>query len=153
MIGCVIWTREEPYPPRRIGKCAFYQGNPVYVFNQPTLYRRLQAYGVAETVLVEMIREDVRQIHYLVGAETYIADRDQVIAEGIRETGAGRRGYVYWPLKRWRVMDTTIPYPWVSETNIVTLPWRVDAPELADWKARVLAAQPRPPLQLSLLPA
>jgi hypothetical protein len=154
MIGSVLWTKEPGCPARRIGKCVpipLNGGAPGYIFDNPALYKRLNAYGVSETVLVEMIRSDVRQLHYIVGSNTLIADRDAVIEHGFRDTMLGARGgYIYYPVKRWTVHPGRIGYPWVSESNRLDLDWRIDAEEIAMWRRRLIAARPVEPRQMAL---
>jgi hypothetical protein len=151
IIGRVLWTQEHPFPPRRIGKCVTYMSTPVYVYDQPVIFHKLQAFGVSETVLVEMIRDGVQLIHYVFGSDTYMAQRDEVLTRSQLDTAMGaRKGYLYLPLRRWQVHPGKLAYAWVQESQRVDLPWRIDAPELADWKARIVAARPVEPRQMGL---
>ena len=155
IIGRVLWTQEPPFPPRRIGKCVPLQnGEAAYIYDSPALYKRLNAYGVSETVLVEMLRDDVRWIHYHVdnGFRVLVAERDAVIEHGFRDNMLNARGgYLYYPVRAWTVQNGPVNHgSWIKESNRVDLPWRIDAPELADWKARIVAARPVPAMQMSL---
>ena len=153
MIGRVLWVQEPPFPARRIGKCCPCPEGMAYQYDDPAHYRLLDAYGIAETVLVEMLRADVRIILYRIDGWWRQADRDAVIADGIRDRRPGARGgYLYWPRTAWKQTGHSghLTSPWVSESSRITLPWRVDAPELRDWRARILAARPVAPAQLSM---
>ena len=149
--GRILWCHEPSFPARRIGKIVPYLDNLVYVYDQPAVYRRLQAYGVAETVLVEMLRGDVRLVHYIVDGDTYMTQRDDVLAQGVWDTAWGaRKGYVYMPLKCWQIHRGRLSYPWVPETQRLELPWVVEAPELAMWRRKLEAARPKEPMQMGL---
>lgn len=158
--GKVIWTREPAAPARRIGKVVPFghsaaqagQGPLAYVFDNPTRYARLNAYGISETVLVELIREQVGHIHYIVGPDTYATILNHLLENAIVDTMPGaRRGYLYLPLKFWHVYNRHFEYPWVSPDKRVDLPWRIDAPEVADWRRRLWAAKrEREPMQMGL---
>lgn len=147
----VIWTREPQCPPRRIGKLVTYGGAPVYNFDGVTIYRRIQALGVAECILVLMLRENVREIHYTIGTATYTAQRDDVIESGFRyEPPGARLGYFYLGLKHWSVDEKWRTYPWVSDAQRIDLPWVVNAEEIVMARARIVAARPVAPVQIGL---
>lgn len=147
----VIWTREPGCPPRRIGKVVSYGGLPVYNFDGVTIYRRLQAIGVSECILVLMLREAVREIHYTIGTATYVARCDDVLEHGFRnEMNGSRPGYLYLGLRHWTIDEKWRSYPWLPETMRIDLPWVVNAEEIVVAKARLLAARPVGPAQFSM---
>jgi len=149
MIG-IVWATEPPFPAKQLGKIVPHAGQLVYVFDGAAIYNRLQAIGVSETVLVYMLQNDVQAIHYTIAGRNYVTSRDEVIEYGFRDSVPGtRKGYLYLGLKRWSIQPS-MSYPWLSAKQRVDLPWRIDAPELADWKARIVAARPVPAMQIGL---
>jgi hypothetical protein len=150
-MGGVIWTREPGCPPRRIGKLVNYGGKLVYNFDGVTIYRRLQALGIADCVLALMVRENVREVHYTIGSATYTAKLDDVLEHGFRNTMDGSRlGYMYLGLKHWTIDEQRRSYPWVGEDTRINLEWVVNPPEIVMAKARIVAARPVEPRQMGL---
>ncbi len=147
----VIYTKEPGLPPRRIGKLVMYGGALVYNFDGVTIYRKIQAIGVAECILVLMLRENVREVHYTIGTATYIAKRDDVIEQSFRYDPPGARlGYFYLGLKHWTVDEKWRSYAWVPDSQRIDLEWVVDAPAIAQARARILAARPKPAVQMEM---
>ncbi len=148
MIGIVIAT-EPPFPPKQLGKIVPHEGGLAYVFDGVKPFFAVRAFGVAETVLVEMLRSDIRRIYYTYDGLTYAATRDQVLADGFRAAPGQRVGYLYLPLKAWKQVERP-SFQWVPANQRITMVWRVDATELTDWRARLLAARPARPVQMGL---
>ncbi len=147
----VIYTKEPGCPPRRIGKLVMYGGQLVYNFDGVTIYRRLHALGVADCILLLMLREDVREVHYTIGTATYIAKRDDVVEFGFRNTMNGSRlGYLYLELRHWTIDEKWRSYPWLPDSQRIDLEWVVDAPELAMWRRKIIESRPKAPAQLGL---
>jgi hypothetical protein len=149
MIG-IVWATEPPFPPKQLGKIVPYQDGLCYCYDGVAVYNRLQALGVAECVLVEMIRNDIRHIFYTLDGTTYTATRDTVLAEGFRDTmNGGRRGYLYTALKHWKRTERP-HFPWVPAKQVINMGWLVDAFEIDDWRRALLAARPVKPVQGTL---
>jgi hypothetical protein len=146
----VIWATEPYLPAKQMGKIVSMGNKLVYVFDGATIYRRLQALGLAETVAIYMLQNGVTEIHYTVAGQVYQTTLAAAIEHGISDTMSGRKGYLYVPLKHWRILTARPAYPWVVASNRIDLPWRIDAPELLDWRNRIVAARPVQPAQMSL---
>jgi hypothetical protein len=110
-LGIAI-TQEPGRARSQIGKFVTLGGRQIFVFDGPTGYRKLRAYGVALCVLVHMIRHGYTEIHYIVDGATYATTVADVLRHGIDDPHSERAGYLYMPLRRWAVTAGRLPYRW-----------------------------------------
>jgi hypothetical protein len=129
-LGIVV-TNAPGVGRARLGKLAKdAKGRGCYVFDGVLPYRKLDAFGVALCVLVEMLRYGYTDIVYSWGGTSYATTVKDVLRYGIDDPNPTRRGYIYLALKHWQI----IPAPrfgWISDSVTVPLPWVDSSPYIA----------------------
>jgi hypothetical protein len=120
MLGLVYST-----PPgrarQRLGKFICQGTVGVFTYDSPVVYRRLNAFGIAEAVLAEMLKCGYQQIHYRYESKTWWLTLDEALARGFRDFN--RDGHLYVRLPDWHKTEDRQTYQWVTEGDTVELKW------------------------------
>jgi hypothetical protein len=103
-----------------------------------TPYWKLDAFGVALCVLVEMLKYNYKAIHYSYAGQSYAATVDDVLQYGIDDPLNIKPGYVYLPRGRWQPIPTP-HYGWIKDGAVVDLPWLKSSPHIARLRAEAKA--------------
>jgi hypothetical protein len=135
----LVYVQERGLAARQVGKLVRQGRTGVFVFDNPTPYRRLQAFGIAETVLIAMITHGYERVDYIMGGQTYWLTVDEVLASGFRDPFP-RPGYIYVKLRDWHVDRGRQEYGWVPSSASITLPWVVNSAMLNARRDALMAA-------------
>ena len=122
-MDAILWTREPGGPARQIGKLV----GGLYVYDNPVIFRRIQAFGISLTVLAHMMKESATHIEYIVAGDTYGLALSDVWRKGFTDSG-GRAGYWYVHLKDWKRAPGCTQHAWLPASKRIDLRWLTDAP-------------------------
>jgi hypothetical protein len=103
------------------------KGRGVYCFDNATSYRKLDAFGVALCVLVEMLRYGYTDIVYSFAYRTWATTVKDVLRYGIDDPNPTRRGYIYLPVRKWQIIPAP-KFGWISDSVQVPLEWADSSP-------------------------
>ncbi len=151
-LGIAI-TQEPGRPRAQIGKFVTLGTRQVFCFDGPTEYRKLKAYGVALCVLVQMLKHNYTEIHYISHGCTWATTVNDVLRYGIEDTHGDRKGYLYMPAGRWTVSVGRLLYGWIPASARVELPWLTSSPLITQLRGQVHEAARPAGIQLAMLGA
>jgi hypothetical protein len=135
----LVYVTQPGRARKRIGKLVMQGTMGIFTYDDPVIYRRLNAFGVAEVVLAEMLTCGYQQVHYRFEGKTYWLTLDEALLHGFRDWS--RDGHLYVRLPDWHKTEDRQTYQWVPEGDTVDLKWVSDSVLVNERMQALLVAQ------------
>jgi hypothetical protein len=135
----LVYVTQPGRARKRIGKLVMQGAMGIFTYDDPVIYRRLNAFGIAEVVLAEMLTCGYQQVHYRYEGKTYWLTLDEALLHGFRDWS--RDGHLYVRLPDWHKTEDRQTYQWVPEGDTVELKWIAESLPLNERMQALLVAQ------------